>query len=130
MSQSKKRAVFLLVMLAAGSIVTLVYLAATGNAPQKYTDIVIEFTSIFSSNKSAERILVYLLVFAGTGIYTLYFLYTLKKQVEELPGPQGEKTCQTLQDSTLKVICLLAALAGVYYVVFARMNLVLLCYML
>lgn len=80
MSQSKKRSVFLLAMLAAGSIATLLYLAAAGNAPQKYTDIVIEFTSVFSSNKSAERMLVYLLIFAGVGIYTLYFLCTLKKQ--------------------------------------------------
>lgn len=125
MSQSKKRAVFLLAMLAAGSIVTLVYLAATGNAPQKYTDIVIESTSIFSSNKSAERILVYLLLFAGVGIYTLFFLGT-RKQEQELRDVQQEKTHQTVQDSTLKAICLLAALAGVYYVVFAQMNPILL----
>ncbi len=124
MSQSKKRAVFFLTMLAAGSIVILVYLAMTGNAPQKYTDIVIEFTSVFSSNKSAERSLVYLLVFAGAGIYTLYFMYTLKTK-KGLPEPEDTQAGTDrggVQEYAGTAVCLLAALAGLYYLVFAQVN--------
>ena len=78
MSLSKKRIVFLLVMLLAGSLFTVIYLAVTGNGVQKFTDVVIEYTAIFASNKSAERNLVFYLIFAGIAAYGVYFFCSCK----------------------------------------------------
>lgn len=71
---SKKRLSFFAGMMFLGAILILVYSALTGNNNQKFTDIVVEFTAMDGSNKSAERTMFYLFSFFGTFIYGLYFL--------------------------------------------------------
>ncbi|SFN78313.1 hypothetical protein SAMN04487831_103276 [Pseudobutyrivibrio sp. UC1225] len=71
---SKKRLSFFAGMMFLGAILILVYSALTGNDNQKFTDIVVEFTAMDGSNKSAERTMFYLFSFFGAFIYGLYFL--------------------------------------------------------
>ena len=76
LSPIKKRILFLLLMVIGGSLFTLIYLAAMGNTNQVYNDIIVEWTSIYSSNKSAERNLLFLLIFMGIVVYGLFYLIT------------------------------------------------------
>lgn len=120
MSLSKKRIVFLLAMILAGSVFTVIYLALTGNGVQEYTDVVIEYTAIFASNKSAERNLVFLLIFAGIAAYSVYFIRSCKRQGDETSVMEAE----TAEDGK-SWICIFGAMAGVSYFVFANSNAVL-----
>ena len=120
MSLSKKRIVFLLVMLLAGSLFTVIYLAVTGNGVQKFTDVVIEYTAIFASNKSAERNLVFYLIFAGIAAYGVYFFCSCKKQ----GGGMLETEVDSVERSNIW-ICIFGGMAGISYFVFANINAVL-----
>lgn len=61
-------------MLVLGAVAMLAYTALTGNTNQKFTDIVIEFTAMDGSNKSAERSLFYIFAIVGALIYGFIFL--------------------------------------------------------
>lgn len=120
MSLSKKRIVFLLAMLLAGSLFTVIYLAMTGNGTQEFTDVVIEYTAIFASNKSAERKLVFLLIFVGVPAYGIYFFCSSKKQDNESLAIAQEHT-----EPGKIWICVFGVMAGVSYFVSANINAVL-----
>lgn len=120
MSLSKKRIVFLLVMLLAGSLFTVIYLAVTGNGVQKFTDVVIEYTAIFASNKSAERNLVFYLIFAGIAAYGVYFFCSCKKQ-----GGGVLEISEKHTEAGKLWICMFGSMAGISYFVFSNINAVL-----
>lgn len=72
--QKNKRLILFITMLVLGAVAMLAYTALTGNTNQKFTDIVIEFTAMDGSNKSAERSLFYIFAIVGALIYGLIFL--------------------------------------------------------
>lgn len=119
MDISKKRIRFLFAMLLAGSACTVFYLAMAGNNAQVYTDVVIEYTSIFSSNKSAERRLIFLLLFAGIVCYGVYFIRTQFKRgrMQKALAAKGEG-----QDDAKMLLCLLGTMAGICYFVSSNTN--------
>ncbi|MDE7313229.1 MAG: hypothetical protein K2N87_16680 [Eubacterium sp.] len=120
MSLSKKRIVFLLALLLAGSLFAVAYLAVTGNGVQKFTDVVIEYTAIFASNKSAERNLVFFLTFTGIVAYGVYYFCSCKNQEGEVLETEVESIeCGNLW------ICIFGVMAGISYFVFANINAVL-----
>ncbi|WP_428074522.1 hypothetical protein [Candidatus Avelusimicrobium luingense] len=73
--KSLRPAGFLGLMTVAGALFTLIFLAVTGNQPQVYTDIIVEWTSQVLSNKSAEMFLIYFLSLAGLLVYMGYYMY-------------------------------------------------------
>ena len=72
---SKKRLILFCGMLLLGAVLMMVYSCLTGNTNQKFTDVVMEYTAIEGSNKSAERSLFYIFGIAGALLYTLVFLF-------------------------------------------------------
>ncbi len=74
---SKKRLILFCGMLLLGAVLMMVYSCLTGNTNQKFTDVVMEYTAIEGSNKSAERSLFYIFGIVGALLYTVVFL--LKK---------------------------------------------------
>lgn len=72
--QKNKRLILFITMLVLGAAAMLAYSALTGNTNQKFTDIVIEFTAMDGSNKSAERSLFYIFAIVGALIYGFIFL--------------------------------------------------------
>ncbi len=64
---------FLLLLVGLGAVVSLVTLALTGNSPQHYPDIIMEWTSSVAANKSAEIWLSYGLILAGIVLYAAYY---------------------------------------------------------
>ncbi len=55
----------------------------TGNTPQIYNDIVLEWTSRVFANKSAEMFLIYLLSFFGIISYLIYYFFVKYKNKNE-----------------------------------------------
>jgi hypothetical protein len=74
---SKKRLILFCGMLLLGAVLMMVYSCLTGNTNQKFTDVVMEYTAMEGSNKSAERSLFYIFGIVGALLYTVVFL--LKK---------------------------------------------------
>ena len=73
------QAIPFIIMLLLGSLFVIAYLAVTGNNPETFKDIVIEYTALIGSNKSAERNLFYILSIGGCIFYAIYhFLYLSK----------------------------------------------------
>ncbi len=72
-------------MLVIGAIAILIYSALTGNGTQSFTDVVIEYTAMDGSNKSAERTLFYLFSIAGAVIYLVVFLMSKWGKVKDEP---------------------------------------------
>ncbi len=82
---SKKRLLLFASMLVIGAIAILIYSALTGNGTQTFTDVVIEYTAMDGSNKSAERNLFYLFSIAGAVIYLAVFLMSKWGKVKDEP---------------------------------------------
>ena len=77
--KKNKEAIFLLVLLLFISIFIIGWLIVTGNSGQAFKDVVVEYTAKVGSNKSAERLLVYLLIaLCLLLIFVIYgkYLYT------------------------------------------------------
>ena len=77
--KKNKEAIFLLVLLLFISIFIIGWLIVTGNSGQAFKDVVVEYTAQVGSNKSAERLLVYLLIaLCLLLIFVIYgkYLYT------------------------------------------------------
>ena len=83
LSAEKARCVFFLLMMLGMSVFIIVYISITGNMDQVYTDVVSETISTFSSNKSAEINLLYIVIFLGMALYGLFFLHTKKIKLPE-----------------------------------------------
>lgn len=103
-------------MVVFGAILILLYLAVTGNVPQKYTDIVIEFTAMHGSNKSAERNLFY--IFSGLGILAYGVFYFIRQRNQN----EGELRGNAITKSSIYPILALVILAGTYYFVWSGIN--------
>lgn len=115
---NKKSMAWIIVWILAGSVGTVVYLAMTGNDTQIYTDAVIEYTAIFFCNKSAERRLIYMLVFSGIFVISMYFFLRFKSLSSDL--------CETgKKDDAKMLICMFGVMAGSYYFIYANTNSVL-----
>lgn len=87
---SKKRLLLFASMLVIGAIAILIYSALTGNGTQSFTDIVIEYTAMDGSNKSAERNLFYLFSVAGAVFYLVVFLMGKWGRVKDEPKETPE----------------------------------------
>lgn len=61
------------------SVFTIVFMGLTGNTQQVYNDIVIEWTAYTASNKSIERIGMYLVIFLGI---TVYLVFMFKNKID------------------------------------------------
>lgn len=120
---NRKSAVFMLIMILAGSIFTVICLSMTGNGEQIYTDVVIEYTSIFSSNKSAERRLLYLLILFGILFYSIYFFR--KIQIYNTYTEDAKKSAEAK-----RLLCLFGTMAGSYYFISENTNPVLMASLL
>lgn len=68
------------------SIFVLAYLSVTGNNDQIYNDIIVEFTSKYSSNKSVERQVLLLPIFWGIAAYGVCYLITQNKWKDRKPA--------------------------------------------
>lgn len=107
---------FFLSMVAFGAILILLYLAATGNASQEYTDVVIEFTAMHGSNKSAERNLFY--IFSGSGMMAYGVFYFIRQRNQN----EGELRGNVITKSSVYPILALVILAGIHYFVWSGIN--------
>lgn len=74
LDNANKKLIFFISMMALGGLSVLFYLAATGNDNQVFTDVVIEYTSRYGINKSAERSLFYIFPVVGALIYACVFV--------------------------------------------------------
>lgn len=110
------RLLFLFAMFVVGAGGILVYLAMTGNTFQKFTDIVIEYTSIHASNKSAERNLFYIFSTVGAVIYTIYYFVTQGKNIDNT-----NEGAEKVSNDRLIIIAL-AIFSGMYYFVYQGSN--------
>lgn len=115
-TMENKNLFFFLCMVVFGAIFILLYLAVTGNTPQKYTDIVIEFTAMHGSNKSAERNLFY--IFSGLGILAYGVFYFIRQRNQN----EGELRGNAITKSSIYPILALVILAGTYYFVWSGIN--------
>lgn len=118
LSKQKTRIFFLAIMILMGGIIVLFYLALYGNSNQIYNDIIVENTSIFSSNKSAEINLLFGLIFAGISIYTIFFFVSEKKQ-----NLQKEKNIYFITPSNSKskeFLCVLIVSSVIYMLIFGN----------
>ena len=74
----KKKIGFLMTMFLFSAIFIIAYLILFGNTDEVYTDIVMEYVAHFSSAKTKERNLIYILIIAGIGVYLTWHLAVLK----------------------------------------------------
>ena len=73
----KKKIGFLMTMFLFSAIFIIAYLILFGNTDEVYTDIVMEYVAHFSSAKTKERNLIYILIIAGIGVYLTWHLAVL-----------------------------------------------------
>lgn len=114
--------IFLSGMVMIGILFVYCWLAYFGNGLECYTDIVMEFTSIWNSNKSAERNLVYALALLGTGAIFAY--YSIYKNPEKIPPLQKS---ENEDDRSAKILITALTIAiSTYYFVYVGTNPILL----
>lgn len=70
--------IFLGILSILSTIFTICWMALTGNTPQVYKDIVIDWTAVLRSNKSAEILLLRILILSGA--IAVVFWTTFKKR--------------------------------------------------
>lgn len=100
LTNTKKGILFFLSLIIIGAIFVVAYLIFYGNENQIYNDIILEYTSIYSSNKSAEKNLINILCFSGIAIISVWFVIFKKKSdytiKESLLNNQTEKEILTI----------------------------------
>lgn len=100
LTNTKKGILFFLSLIIIGAIFVVAYLILYGNENQIYNDIILEYTSIYSSNKSAEKNLINILCFSGIAIISVWFVIFKKKSdytiKESLLNNQTEKEILTI----------------------------------
>ena len=115
-SAIQKRIIFLILLIFLASFFSLIYLSLTGNADQVYNDIIVECTSIFSSNKSAEKNLLFLLIFVGMIVYATFYLSTRKMWKDD--NTELKKPSPTQKSK--EFMCALVAMSATYLVIFGN----------
>lgn len=106
---------FLIVMVVFGAVFIVGYLILNGNAAQIYTDVVNEWTAIDSSNKSAERSLIYILSIAGSFAYVLYYFWSQHRHKGWDLSPENAGESETGYKTLLLIVIMMA---GVFYLVY------------
>lgn len=119
LSEEKNRIVFLIIMIILGSVFTLIHLSINGNADQVFNDIIVEYTSIFQSNKSAERTLLFGLIFAGIIIYAIFYIASkyIWKDNEEVVFT----SVNTSEQKSKEFVCALIAMAATFLLIFGNL---------
>lgn len=115
-TKENKNLLFFFGMVGFGTIFILLYLAITGNTPQKFTDIVNECTAIHGSNKSAERNLFY--IFSVLGILAYGIFYSIKQRTRN----ESEARGNVITKSSIYPVLALVILSGTYYFVYSGIN--------
>ena len=90
-------------LIAIAIVFTLFYMVMTGNQPQVFTDITMEWESNLAGNKSAEMRLIYLLSLGGI---IITFLHQFLFKNHELPIKQKPKISKIIF-YTISIICLI-----------------------
>lgn len=114
----KNKYIFIILLTIFACVFCLVYLALRGNEPQKYTDVVVEYTSTFLSNKSAEMHLVFILIWGGL---IAYFLYSLWRRKSKLKSNLYEEK-QAQLDANICIPAIFFAMTIVSYIVNSNTN--------
>lgn len=86
------------------SVFTILWLAFFGNKPQLYTDIIIEFTAFVRSNKSAEILLLRLLIIFGSLV--IFLSYFFKHRNVNITSINDE----IIEESSLLLICIFSVI--------------------
>lgn len=73
LDSSVKSLIMFIAMLIIGGIAMVAYVCYTGNNNQTFTDVVIEYTSRYGMNKSAERTLFYIFPLLGGITYAFFY---------------------------------------------------------
>ena len=113
----KEKLIFFSGMLVFGGLFIIVYLAVKGNTTQIFTDIVNGETATYSSNKSIERNLVWLLSLFGAVVYFTFFILTNHNR--EMPCLISKNRDEK---KPLFVVMLVFILAGIDYFVYSKIN--------
>ena len=105
--------VFIFSLAAIGVIFVYVWLAVNGNGLQMYTDIVCEYTSIWNSNKTGERNLVYVLILFGSAAMFIYYSLAYSKgKINQLQNLTNKKE----KNIRIVFVSLLVATSTIYFV--------------
>ncbi len=113
----QKRIFIFTLMILFGSIFTVIFMALTGNGDQTYSDIVLEYMAVFSSNKSAERCLLFVLIFLGIILYGAFYLWDRSKYPDRDTLFNNNFEATDLM-KTGAVFCVMTAVLGLYYLLF------------
>lgn len=117
--ESKKGdCLFFFGMLAIGAIAIIVYLMVTGNTPQTFQDVVIEYTALDGSNKSAERILFYIFSLLGVAVYAVYYFWSRRAVGTDVRLSEDSKE----ENPCLYVVLGLLICVAVRYFVYSDVN--------
>lgn len=121
------RLVFFAVLIAAGSIFTLIYLILNGNTPQVYTDIVTGYVSTRGCNISADHSLFYILSVFGAALYGIYFLGTRQTARIGAASLEHSPEDRSIFDSIISIL----VLCGTCYLVYTKTHpLIIVCLLL
>ena len=115
---AKKRLHFFLLLIALGAFFVIGYMIVTGNEAQVYKDVISEWTAWDSSNKSAERYLIYILSIFGAFTYIIYFVWT-KMKYKDVFQPDSN---MTEEKTTSDFVILLLVVSGIYYFIYSGTN--------
>lgn len=102
--------------LIAGCLLVIVYLVATGNSTQVFTDVVNEWTAMHASNKSAERNLFYLLSAAGVIVCLVAYFKTAAHACRLAEPKEAVKKPETL------LAVAIVAFSAMYYFFYSGTN--------
>ena len=120
---TKRDLTFLGILSAVAAVFTVVWMALTGNSPQVYKDIVIEWTAVARSNKSAEITLLRLLILLGSAGVFLYEKFLVKKN----PAPMTEERSPDTAISLVAWICSIVVLKFLFFAQSSNVLLFALC---
>ncbi len=96
---------FILILTILSILFIVPYMIFTGNTDQTYNDIIIEWSSMVSSNKSAEMFLIYFLSFMGIGLCGLHYFFTKQNKTKESTQKTKNKH---LPSFILSTVCLIS----------------------
>lgn len=111
-----KRFLFFIAMLAVGSVLILGYMAVTGNSFQKFTDVILEYTSLHASNKSAERNMFFIFSIAGVLIYAAYYFASQKGGTISMAADRAAE--ENGREKEHYIIVAILVFAGMYFFVY------------
>ena len=114
--KNNKESIFLILLFLFVTIFIVSWMIITGNSNQTFTDIVVEYTARIGSNKSSERLLVYLIIVVCLiSIFVFYgkFVYSDKNDIKNV------------KQSIFKLILLCASISIIVaFVFYNKVNLI------